>query len=193
MKLLLYADGRRDKVTVPRFLSTLLDDHVAANFSAWKNIRVHGRGYGKKLAYGMRQAGSRPDLEGLVAVIDRDKDKKRIRWSSLAAERENQRANGINVRTALGEAVPHGEAWLLDDAEAVKSALALKPTHKIPASSRGSAKAILETLHSQSPHADRRVLEMWGSIAQQVRLERCRAPQKTGFKAFADDVKREFG
>ncbi len=95
--------------------------------------------------------------------------------------------------TALGQAIPHGEAWLLDDAEAVKKVLGLAAMEKVPGvKNKRGAKALLEEMLARSPRKGERPTEVWRELAGTIREKRCRAPRATGFAAFAADLRREF-
>lgn len=193
MRLHLYGDGPRDEVTIPELLRNLLGFPVNCEFTQWMKLHVNGRGYGRKLAYAMIRAKKNRNIDGVVAVIDQDKDKNRNRWNAMKDKRESQRAGGNLVKTALGEAVPHGEAWLLDDDKAVRDGLGLSPSESIPKVGSGSQKPkqVLEALHKKSPRSEEGSLDVWADIAQRVTLGTCRSPVTTGFKAFAEEVEQQ--
>jgi hypothetical protein len=129
---------------------------------------------------------------GIVAVVDRDRSSGRERLNELKAARDADRAKRTPVPTALGEANPHLEAWLLDDAEAVKSALQLPAGSPVPKVA-GDPKADLEALHAGSSRCGDPKVAAWKDIACAVRLTSSRNPKKTGFDAFLREVTAELG
>ena len=190
IRLQLVGDGPLDDAILPPLVENLLETKIEPRFKAWRDIRLHsGRGYGKKLRYMIRRVMADSGLQGVIAVVDRDKDRKGQRIRELREIREGERSRGVPA--AVGEAIPHGEAWLLDDWEAVKSVLELAADASVPAD--GTPKEILTSLHSQSNRASELRRDVWGEIARQVQLRSCRHSGKTGFKAFADDVAAELG
>ena len=160
-------------------------------FIAWREIRLHGgTGYRRKLAFAMRKAvDGRSDA--VIAVVDRDRAGRQERIRQLRNARDHARSQGVNLPAACGQADPHAEAWLLDDAEAVKRALQLSATASVPSAVAGDPKQLLEALHSQSPRATDGRIDVWCDIASQVTESRCRSPEKTGFSDFMQDVRRE--
>src|SRR5712675_1440937 len=68
--------------------------------------------------YAARQARD-ANLEGLVAVVDGDRDG-RSRLRVLTKAREEDRQNAFVFPTAIGCALPHVEAWLVSDREALE-------------------------------------------------------------------------
>jgi hypothetical protein len=119
MHLLFVADGERDHAVLPPLIERVLDCKVQPTFFAWKSddLRLNrGRGYQRKLELALRKARD-ANLEGVVATIDADAARPKERLSELRAGREKDRQNTLltPLPAALGEAVPHVEAWLLDD------------------------------------------------------------------------------
>ena len=136
-------------------------------------------------------------LNGVVATVDRDKEKPRSRLAKLKKGRDFDREKGLSFPTALGEANPHSEAWLLDDFVAVRKALGLPKEVKIPTVSKtDDPKKALNKLMDQSPRemaSEHRRLQLLGAIAANVTPNRCAHAKKTGFDAFTKDVRQELG
>lgn len=129
--LLFVLDGPRDDVMIPILVEKIIDSSIQPETMHWKDNHLHQGGYDKKLLLATRRAKDR-DLQGVVAVVDRDKEKKGKRLQKLKTAREHDRENLPPFPTALGEANPHGEAWILDDAVAIRQTLQLSETVSIP-------------------------------------------------------------
>jgi hypothetical protein len=107
------ADGPRDGVTVPHLVENILGVQIEPKTHNWRDIRLQsGKGYQRRLRFSILRAID-DDASGLVAVVDRDKSAPRVKLRELQAERESYRIERATFPTALGEAAPHGEAWLL--------------------------------------------------------------------------------
>lgn len=198
--LLFVGDGPRDEAMLPPLARTVLgcaDGAFAALFRAWRSIRLNqGSGFARKLAFAHdvgRDAGSR----GVVAVVDRDTSGgERLKEVRQARDDLAQRAARMPI--ALGAAIPHGEAWLLDDPVAVRKALGLprdagiSSPHKAP-----DPKAELNRLWEASPRCRDNPGEppavALRAIAAELRIERCNQRDATGFRAFSEDVVAELG
>jgi hypothetical protein len=121
----LVVDGPRDAATLPKMVSKILQTEFKTTAKHWADIRLHGRsGYVRKVRFATRQARDL-SADGLVAVVHSDKDPKRI--GELRKGRDEERIATPPFPTALGQAVPQGEAWLLDDPKAIREALNLVP------------------------------------------------------------------
>ncbi|MCH7885708.1 MAG: hypothetical protein IIC01_10715, partial [Planctomycetes bacterium] len=119
MRLLFVGDGDRDAATVPHLVEGILGLEITDEFRSWKKLRLQPkstprglRGYTPKLMYAVRAARSR-GLDGVVATVDRDAEEPRSRLAKLQEGRDLDRREDPALPTALGEANPHGEAWLL--------------------------------------------------------------------------------
>ena len=185
-------DGERDEAVLPRLVARILNTPVAETTGKWARLHTSaGRGYGRKLRFAIRQAQV-IGAKGLVATVDSDRDRQGRRLLALRQERDTAHASTPPFPVALGQAIPHGEAWLLDDAFAVRSVLALSTKKKIPTLRQTkNPKAALEHLLSQSKRAADPPRQVWAEIAAQLDPSRCRHAAKTGFQSFADDVRRE--
>ena len=189
MRLLFVGDGKRDAQTVPLLVEGILGIPIEPETRNW--FRLHGRGYDGKMLYSLRVARDRC-VSGLVATVDRDRDKPYRRLKALENGLTQDREKNLEMPTALGEAAPHGEAWLLDDAVAVREALGLPSSLKIPAVGTGGAKAKLNKLISESSHSPDHMTAL-REIARAVEVSRCKGAKKTGLAAFAEEVTSELG
>lgn len=192
--LLFVGDGERDAVTVPRLVEGILGISIREETRRWARLHRAGRGYDRKLKFAFRLVRV-AEAEGLVATVDHDEEKKkRARLRTMQQVREAERREFPPLPTALGQAVPHGEAWLLDDPVAVRQALKLPNDTQIPTVSKTKdPKKALESLLAESKRAGERYLHVWADIAREVDPERCVHSKETGFEAFADDVRDELG
>lgn len=199
--LRIVGDGERDSVTLPPIAKTVLGADFTHTATPWP--RLHRRekkapgyslkGYGLKLYYLLQGAPGRGE-DGVIACIDADRERRRQRLKGLKDARNAHRSVAPAVPTALGEAKPHNEAWLLDDPVAVREALGLSSDHPIPAvTKRGSPKATLEELHQQSERGTERPVDVWPRIAERVDVGRCAQRKQTGFEAFVEEVRTEIG
>lgn len=121
-----------------------------------------------------------------MATLDRDAGEPRL--PDLVTARDELRARGELLPIALGEAVPHGEAWLVDDLEPLRTVLGHPATARAPA--RRHPKDELTVLIAAADRPERPV-EVLGLLAAKVDLARCRHAGETGLRAFHDDVLRE--
>lgn len=199
MHVLFVGDGERDAVTVPPLVEKILGVGCGETSIRW--ARLHGtrrgrepsRGYEAKLNFAIRQAKDQR-ADGLVATIDRDRDERNERIASLEIARESLRASAHYVPTAIGQAIPHGEAWLLDDPSAVREAMKLMSDQSIPSVNRTkNPKSELERVLSESPRRHEKPLHVWADIASLIDITRLQHARDTGFAVFADDVRREIG
>ena len=218
--LLFVGDGPRDKAILPPLVTRLLDEPVGGEFRHWAGLHQGGKGYRRKLLYAMGQTRLLRK-KGLVAVVDRDKSGRGERFGELRLARDSVRADPLNVPTAIGEANPHAEAWLLDDPLAVRKGLDLPPSTPIPNVLDVHPKNALQVLYKKSPlgEADASAnkgapsqqmpgssanalkghdvytpaLKTLADIAKLVRIEQCHHREETGFETFANDVKSELG
>jgi hypothetical protein len=186
------ADGPRDHAMLQPLVARVLNCRVDSTSVAWREIRLHkGAGYRRRLAFAMRQAADASE-DGVVAVVDRDTTKRRERITELELGRDDGRQAGLVMPTACGQADPHGEAWLLDDIDAVKRGLQLPAAAKVPSPAKMDPKSALERLHRGSPRCNESSLDVWRAIAACIDPPRCRNAGATGFEAFVADVQREF-
>ena len=189
MKLLIVGDGERDGASIPPLVSTILGHPIAWQFERWP--RLQKKGLDRKLLYSKIQAEDRK-LDGLVAVVDADQRMRSKKIKTLIAARAEMRQSAPPFPTALGEAVPNGDAWLLDDPVAVCDALQLDRNTPIAVVTKvADPKPELEALISTSSRAGEELLQILAAIAGLVQIERCRHAADTGFEAFAKDVASE--
>jgi hypothetical protein len=171
--VLFIGDGPRDRATAPVLVEQILNVDVNVEFSDWK--RLHSKGYGRKLRYAICQARDR-EVAGLVATLDADRAPQRQRLGELRKARDEDRENSPPLPTALGEAVPHSEAWLLDDPVAVRNALGLSAETPVPTVRQtDSPKESLNDLINQSKSVEElTVLDVLQQIASELLPARCR-------------------
>jgi len=162
----------------------------------WRLLRLNDKkikGFLGKVLFALQQA---QDLKAsaLVAVVDRDKDQKGHRLQNLRAGRDEHRSKYTPIPTALGEANPHGEAWLLDDEAAVREALRLDSRTLVPSLNKtGSPKDELESLINASERRQEGSIDLLADIAKLVQLGRCNCKSRTGFEDFMKEVHAELG
>lgn len=193
IRFLYVGDGERDRVVLPELVASVLGQAAASEFLPWARTHNHGSGHRRQIQFALRQAR---DLgcDGLVAVVDCDRAPARARLQQLQEGRAADRSTAAPFPTALGEARPHLEAWLLDDSAAVRIAMELPRDTQIPNVRKVSKpKAVLETLLESSPRRDERPTQVWAAIANCLEVTRCPHADETGLAAFADDVRSELG
>ena len=190
MNLLVVGDGELDARTLPSLIRMILGRELRATTRNWRELHLlGGNGYAKKLQYLAKEC-NHAGLDGVVAVVDRDKDAKSRRIQDLRRGREESLSR---PPIAIGQADPHGEAWLLDDPVAVARTLRLDSSTPVPSVSKSkSPKDELNALHAISPRATERRGEVLGEIAAAVQLKRCTHAKSSGLAAFADDLRAEF-
>lgn len=189
ISLSIIGDGPLDEAMLPPIIGNILEVEVNSRFDAWKSLRVHG-GYPGKLKYAIRRIIANGGDQGLVAVVDQDKDQKGDRIDQLKRAREDSRSLG--VPTAVGRAIPHGEAWLLDDPEAVKTGLGLPAGARVPSPRRvGSPKYALTGLYQKNTRGLSTRKDAWRLIALEIQPNRCRTPSRTGYAEFVEDLTQE--
>jgi len=185
--LLFVGDGARDAVALPPIVEGITGSQVRAASRAWARLHGSGRGYGKKLRFAVRQAQA-DALQGLVATVDADREG-RSRIGKLRDERRSLREKEGEYPVALGCANPHLEAWLLDDAVAVRTGLSLDAETLVPnLRDCPSPKGTLKELHRASSRRGERPLDVWPDIARALARNRCPHGVQTGLDAFAEDL-----
>ena len=193
IKLLFVGDGPRDRASIPSLVQNILAKPADCECDDWARLhhRGSGRGYRNKLLFAIRRAQA-DKKDGLVATVDSDSPVPSDRIKELKDARESLRRKERPFPTALGEAVPNGDAWLLDDPLAVCDALQLDRNTAIPVVTKvRDPKPELDKIISQSSRAGDDLLQVLAEIAQLVRMERSRHFSETGFEAFARDVAAE--
>ncbi len=191
-------EGSRDEAAAPPLVENLLGLEIIATFTAWSSPsiqRFHQKGLsklGRKLMFALARA-SADGLQGVVAIIDDDQhDGERL--DALKAGREAHRRNNAPMPAALGCAIPHFEAWLIDDPAAVREMLKLPGNHPVPPPvGMSSPKEALHALYNKSPRAsDILERDVLPEIARRLHLNRCNQRIQTGLQRFADDLRSEF-
>lgn len=195
LRLSFVGDGPRDHATVPPLVAAALGAEVeVAAAHPWS--RLSGGGYARKLAFAVRQALDE-ESQGLVVTVDQDRDAPRKRLRVLIEGREAVRSKpgrAALLPTALGEARPHAEAWLLDDAEAVRGGLGFEPgRHVKTVRDTKSPKDELDLLLGDVLADEERAIDCLVRIARGVQADRCQHAKETGFEAFVEELRRELG
>jgi len=192
MHLLFVADGPRDEVTIPRLVETILNTKVEVSFLAWKGVRLNrGSGYKRKLRFVLAKARDQ-ELDGLVATVDCDKSPPGERQKLLREARDDDRKKIeiTQMPAALGEAIPHAEAWLLDDEKAIREVLQIAGDQDISPVNRKNPKDALNNLMMESGRQETS-MNLLQEIAANVDRGRCNHASETGFDAFVQEVQKE--
>jgi hypothetical protein len=193
ISLLLIGDGPRDEATVPHMVENILNTPVQAEFQRWAHLHGSGKGYEKKLRFAVLQAKDAL-AAGLVAVVDQDNAKGGSRLKALRGARDDDRTVHPPFPTALGEAIPHGEAWLLDDPPAIRQVLELEDHVPIPTVRKArEPKDVLNQLIRMSRYHEENRIELLEQIAPLVDVSRCQHGNETGFADFVKEVRQELG
>jgi hypothetical protein len=123
--------------------------------------------------------------------VDTDKDPRRRKLGELKKARKEDRASSPPFPLALGEANPHGEAWLLDDRSAVAEVLAMKADDVPNVRKVKSPKEILHALWKQSERSEDSIMDLLAEIAARVDPDRCVHANETGFRGLMREVHKE--
>jgi hypothetical protein len=193
--LLFVTDGPRDHVTVPPIIGRILGVTVQVTPVAWARLRQQSgvSGYRRQLRFAILQAQD-AKAAAVLATVDRDKDPRRTKLAELLKARDEDRAASPPFPVALGEADPHGEAWLLDDPVAVRRGLGLDGNAKVPTVRHtNSPKETIEHLRRQSGRAEDPILDVLADIAAAVDPARYAHAKETGFHGLEKEVKHELG
>lgn len=193
MNLYYVADGPRDKAVVPELVKRVLPTARMAHFRSWK-LHLRGGGYRKKLRFAIRAARD-AGLDGVVATLDQDSEKKGRRCQELRAGRDEERLDPKHapMPVATGEACPHTEAWLLDDDVAVRSSLSTPPDQPVQSlkNCKDPKQALQVLIEQFAPNSE--TLEVLTLIAKSVDPARCNHANETGLTDFLQDVRAELG
>jgi hypothetical protein len=191
LTVLFIGDGPRDAATVPRLVERLLGVTVKERIRHWRELRVGG--YRRKLLFAAREARD-AGAAGVVACVDTDKDDRGEKRRELRLGRDDDRSRYPDYPIALGEAKPHGEAWLLADAVAVRQALGLGLDVHIPTVRQTkSPKETWEELRLQGDRAEDNICDVLAAIARLVDPSRCPHARVTGLQELQAEVRRELG
>jgi hypothetical protein len=183
-------DGPRDHITVPPLVGHILGLSIRPQTMPWARLRQKGnaKGYQRQLQFAIRQAQD-AKTAALVAVIDRDAASRREKRKELIAAREQSAGYPV----ALGQADPHGEAWLLDDPVAIRRGLGFTGDAEIPnIRDVESPKDTIEQLRKNSELSGEPILQVLQAITKHVDPSRFQHAKETGFEAFEKDVKHQF-
>jgi hypothetical protein len=172
----------------------ILNTGVEVVFREWKKIPLtRGGGYKRRLQFVLLQARDQ-EFDGVVATVDSDRDKPKRRLGTLQSAREQDRQS-IRVSpipAALGEAVPHLEAWLLDDPKAIRTVLKIAGNKEIANVFQSSPKSTLNDLIGESNRTEE-LLTILTEIATAIDVSRCSHACDTGLEAFVQDIQSELG
>jgi hypothetical protein len=185
--LLFVADGPRDEAALPPLVKGILDREIRSEFQPWARLHRGGKGYGRKLKFAVRQARF-AKLEGVVAVVDRDRDDDRLK--ALTSARGEDRREAPPFPTALGCAVPHVERWLVSDRAALEEHLSCGPEELDELQRSGKPKQHLDRILNEQ-RLDK--LESLRSLASRLSVARCRRAADSGLADFAEEVEAELG
>jgi hypothetical protein len=187
------SDGPRDHVTIPHIVGKVLRVTIHATTFGWARLRERAgvSGYRRQVQFAI--ASARADgADAILATVDRDKDPQRQKIEKLMQGRTEDRASNAPFPFALGQADPHGEAWLLDDRVAVRRGLRLAGDAAIPTVRQTkSAKDALEDLLAESDRAEDAMLEVLEDIAMLVDPARFDHAAETGFRGLEREIKQE--
>ncbi|MBI5494281.1 MAG: hypothetical protein HY904_04590 [Deltaproteobacteria bacterium] len=190
MHILGVGDGPRDQAIMEPILCTLAGMRVSVEFKTWKALRVGG--YAKAMKFVIREvfdAGAR--YGGVVAWAD-DDGVSENRLKQLRDGR-NHSAPQFAVKAAVGVAVPHAEAWLLDDAVAIRQTLGLDSTVDVPRVTECAyPKTTLDALVKQA-YVGEDVMDALPRIAEALDPTRMTHAKRTGFETFQTDFQEQFG
>ncbi len=194
MRILVVSDGPRDHAVLPVIMETVLGMNPDCTFLAWSEIRLHrGRGYARRMQFALVQART-SGMAGVVCTVDCDNAHARTRLKELASTRNDDRCNNQPLPTAVGEARPHVEAWLLDDRTAICRVLNLAHDEALPLVHKvASPKDELDRLidKSESHKGVSRLLTL-KAIAQSLDHSRCTNAKSTGLKEFVEELINEY-
>jgi hypothetical protein len=194
MSILVVGDGPRDQVALPVVVCRILGKETETRYDDWHLVRVYrqkGTIYARKAKYLTRRAQA-DGFVSLAIVVDTDKTPPRDKLRALRQGRDEDRLDHPPFPTASGEANPHFDVWLLDDAVAVRGALQLPADFSVENAVRAVyPKDTLSKLMEQSQIGSRQVSDVLGEIARRLVPERCVHGKQTGFSSFAEDVQDE--
>lgn len=186
-------EGKHDEYAIPPIVRTILGADFESTFDFWREIRLtaaiklgQGSLFTKKLKFAMRTAQDAQD-HAVVAVLDTDNTNRGERLAELKSARDNSAL----PPTAIGEATPHLEAWLLDDQRAVRTALGLPTSARIEAPTNCDPKPTLTKLCDNCPARTpgQPIAELYAMIATAIREDRCAHDRETGFQDFAREIR----
>ncbi len=194
LRLLIVGEGERDRAAIPRLVERIVAEALDEEFEAWPRLhdRGSGRGFGRKLKFAVRQAIDRA-LQGVVATVDADQRQRSDKLIELKRARNDDREKGVAVPTALGEAIPHLEAWLLDDPVAVRTVLVFDAATEIAVPTKVKSPKDALNEHCLATNCGKSLIDVLAEIASTLDLAHCNQADKTGLTDFCDDVKSEFG
>jgi hypothetical protein len=124
--------------------------------------------------------------------VDTDNDSVGEKLRRLREARNADRQSSPPFPIALGEANPHGEAWLIDDQVAVRGALCLPGDYQIKTVRQvKSPKDEIHALRKQSNRAEDPMTDVLEDIARGLDHSRCMHARETGFDGLLQEVRTE--
>ena len=191
MSILVVGDGPRDQSALPNLVCAILGTNVESRYDDWHHVSyLRGKGsiYARKVKYLTRRARV-DNFAALAIVVDTDNSSPRVKWRELRNGRDDDRQKNPPFPTALGEANPHFDVWLLDDKVAVCEALELSSDSDVPNAVKVDyPKNDLSKLVEQSPADFSQVSDALGEIAARISSKRCGHSKDTGFATFEKEV-----
>lgn len=211
IRLYISGDGELDAAMLPQLICAILrtsgvDDPQFEPILPeipWTKTRLglvrlqQGSGLARRLEFAAINARS-SIADGLAVTLDGDKAQRRTRLQDVMKGRDaiRNRAGQSHIPIALGEARPHGEAWLLADQQAVKDALEFPPDEQLAVANEivKDPKAVLQgLLRGRFSGRFDTMLAAYEEVARNVALDRCQRAKETGLEEFAEEVRRELG
>ncbi|MCA9110936.1 MAG: hypothetical protein KDA52_13380 [Planctomycetaceae bacterium] len=194
INLLVVGDGPRDQSALPILIGQLLGCEIQSRYDDLHEIRyLKGKGdiHARKVKYLSRRACA-DRFDGLAVVVDTDKSPRREKLKNLRKGRKEDREKNPPFPTALGEAKPHFDVWLLDEPVAIREALGFSADFdNVNAVKVEYPKDELSKLVESSEFEFDQVSDALGAIAKRISLQRCVHPKDTGLAAFAEDLDAE--
>lgn len=193
MKIQLVGDGPRDQYALERLVASILEIPIQATFKSWKEIRLNRYNWGtgsilkKRLIFALHTAADE-NLGSLVAVVDTDKKNPLEQLRELRAAREQCQRKGLYLPTALGEANPHFDIWLLDDRKAIVEAWKVEDSEIPDCTKSECPKEELDRLFESSQIGINDIAQALSLIAENVVISRCIHAEQTGFADFVGEI-----
>ena len=191
--ILVIGDGPRDSIALPKLVQHLMRKQTKWQYEDW-HTRSHlfGRGkgtvYTKKVKYFTRLAKDRDCVALVVSDTDRAPYGEKLR--QLRTGRDEDRQIHPPFPTAIGEANPHFDVWLLDDAHAVKTVVGCSSSAVPNIRNCTSPKDILTNLVVESD-IESELSVVLGLIVDEFDVSRCNHDNETGLEEFAEEVRIE--
>ncbi len=200
IRVKLVAEGGLENQSFPALVERLLERSIESDFTFWKGLRTHVHKlnpgldiYGKRLL-GVILHAVASGLDGVAVTRDYDTGGG-DRLKNLRDARRRARDWARDLPVAIGIPRPNFDAWLLDDAVAVRAGLGFPTAHPVPDSKAVSdPKAAIKQLYHASPVGETMdESTARGRIASEIDLARCNHRKDNGLLEFAEELRAEFG